>query len=279
VLPNYHRPVPTSSRPECFARERTAPAFVGTLRVGALPELGRLKLDRYDGRDSPAVNSLLGSLAPVEASRILPGLELVSLESRQVLFEQGQVITHVYFPLTTLISQLRVMNGRIVVETGAIGSEGMLGLPVFLGSRISDTLCRVLITGKALRTSRASFLKLVAANDDFREILGRYTAASLAGAVQLAACNLLHPLRQRCARTLLAIHDHVAGDDLLLTHEYLAQMLGVGRGGVTPALGFLQTRGIITNRRGVITILDRQRLEADACECAAIMRELAKPSR
>ena len=223
------------------------------------------------------VNSLLESLPADEASRILPELQLVALESRKVLYEQGQAIGHVYFPITGMISLLRQMDDRTVVETGAVGCEGMLGLSVFLGVRTSDSLCRVQVTGEAWRVSSEAFLRLVDANYGLSGAVGLYTAASLAAALQLAACNLLHPLNQRCARSLLAIHDHVTEDELLLTHEQLAQMLGVRRAGVTAALGVLQARRVLTSRRGVITILDRQRLEAEACECGAVIRAFYAP--
>jgi CRP-like cAMP-binding protein len=220
------------------------------------------------------VNSLLDSLPADEASRVLAELELVALEPRQVLCEQGQVIGDVYFPITGMISLLRTMNDRTVVESGAVGYEGMLGLPVFLGAGISDSLCRVQVRGEAWRVSSEGFLRLITANHGLSGAVGLYTAATLAAALQLAACNLLHPLSQRCSRTLLAIHDHVAEDDLLVTHEQLAQMLGVRRAGVTATLGVFQARQILTSRRGVITILDRQRLEAEACECGAVIRAL-----
>jgi CRP-like cAMP-binding protein len=218
------------------------------------------------------VNSLLDSLSAAEARRVLPELELVPLEPKNVLFEQGQAMGHVYFPITGMISLLRKMDDHTVVEIGAVGCEGMVGLPVFLGAGTSDSLCRVQVTGEAWRVSSEAFLKLAHANDGFSGAVGTYTAASLAAALQLAACNLLHPLGKRCARSLLTIHDHVAEDELLLTHEQLAQMLGVRRAGVTAALGVFQARKIITSRRGVITILDRPGLEAEACECGATIR-------
>ena len=220
------------------------------------------------------VNSLLDSLSADEASRILPEFELVSLESKQVLFDQGNAIGHVYFPVTGMISLLRKVKDRTVVETGAVGCEGMVGLPVFLGVEASDSIGRVLVTGKAWRISSEAFVELVNANHGLNGAVGLYTAARLAATLQLAACNLLHLLSQRCARSLLTIHDHVAEDELLLTHEQLAQMLGVRRAGVTAALGVFQAHRLIISRRGLITILDRQRLEAEACECGAVIRGL-----
>jgi CRP-like cAMP-binding protein len=222
-------------------------------------------------------NSLLDSLPADEAVRIMPEMELVSLESKQVLFEQGQAIGHVYFPLTGMISLLRKVDDRTVVETGAVGREGMAGLPVFLGVETSDSLGRVQVRGEAWRISSGGFLRLVNANYGLSGAVGLYTAARLAAALQLAACNLLHPISQRCARSLLAIHDHVAEDKLLLTHEHLAQKLGVRRAGVTAALGVFQARKILTSRRGVITILDRQRLETEACKCGGVIRGLYGP--
>jgi CRP-like cAMP-binding protein len=220
------------------------------------------------------MNSLLDSLPREEAGQILPELELVSLRSRNVLFDQGQTMSYVYFPTSGMISLLRVMNDRTVVETSAVGYEGMVGLPVFLGSGIADSLGRVQVTGEAWRLSSEDFRRLVGANYGFSGAVGLYTAARLAATLQLAACNLLHSIYQRCARTLLAIHDHVSEDELLLTHEQLAQMLGVRRAGVTAAIAVLQARRVVTSRRGVITIADRPRLEDEACECAAIIRAL-----
>ena len=218
------------------------------------------------------VNSLLDSLPSDEAGRVLSELELVSIESSRVLFEQGQPIDQVYFPVSSMISLLRTMNDRAVVETGAVGYEGMVGVPVFLGAAISDSLCRVEVAGEAWRTSSAGFLRLVKANYHLSGVVGLYTAARMAATRQLVACNLLHPISQRCARSLLSIHDHVADDELLLTHDHLAEILGVRRAGVTAALGVFQARRLITSHRGVITILDRQRLEAEACECGGNIR-------
>jgi CRP-like cAMP-binding protein len=222
------------------------------------------------------VNNLLDSLSADEASRVLPELELVPLESKMVLFGQGQAMSHVYFPVTGMISLLRTIDDR-TVETSAVGQEGMVGLPVFFGAGTSDSLGRVQVTGEAWRVSSAAFLRLVKANYGFSDAVFVYTAARMAAVLQLAACNLLHSLSQRCARTLLTIHDHAAEDELLLTHEQLAQMLGVRRAGVTAAIGVLQARQIVTSRRGVITILDRESLETEACECGAVIRALYSP--
>jgi CRP-like cAMP-binding protein len=217
------------------------------------------------------VNSLLDSLPPDEASLILPELELVPLELKQVLFEQGEVISHAYFPVSGMISLLTITKGSSI-ETATIGSEGVAGLPVFLGRKTSDSRCSVQAEGEAWRIASEAFLLLASRNREFNASLNRYTAARLAAAYQLAVCNLLHPLSKRCARSLLAIDDRVIGDRFPLTHEYLAKMLGVRRASVSVALGVLQHRQIITSRRGVITLLNRGGLEAEACECEAVIR-------
>jgi CRP-like cAMP-binding protein len=180
-------------------------------------------------------------------------------------------MTHVYFPVSGMIS-LVTRIGRASVESATVGSEGMLGLPLFLGAGASQGKWIVRIRGEAWRLSAAAFTDSVERCPAFSASLKRYTAARLWVTYRSAGCSLLHTLASRSARWLLFVHDRVPGDEFELTHAYLAEMLGVRRAGVTLALGALQRNGIISSRRGRMTILDRERLEAEACECDAIIR-------
>jgi CRP-like cAMP-binding protein len=216
------------------------------------------------------VNHLLESLPPDEAALILPELELVPLVLDAHLFDEGALMTEVYFPVSGLISLVTRLDG-VGVESGTIGSEGMLGLPVFLLTGTADSNSVVQLRGEALKLSAVRFLELIRANEGLSQAMMRYTAQTLWMTFRSGACNRVHTLAQRAARWLLLVHDHVPGDDFELTHRYLAQMLGVRRAGVTNALGALQHRGIIQSRRGRITVLNRSLLEAGSCECHTLM--------
>lgn len=218
------------------------------------------------------VNKVLDSLTPAEATSVLAALELVPLEPSAVLYEDGVLITHVYFPVSGMISLVTTI-GSVSVESATVGSEGMLGLPLFLGAGGSQCKCFVRIRGEAWRLPAAAFIDLVNRSPGLNASLKRYTAARLSVTYISAGCSLLHTLAGRSARWLLFVHDRVSGDQFELTHAYLAEMLGVRRAGVTLALGALQRDGIIISRRGRMTILDRDGLEAAACECDALIRD------
>lgn len=202
---------------------------------------------------------------------LLSGLELVPLKLNALLFEEGAAITHVYFPISGMISLVTHISGT-AVESATVGSEGVLGLPLFLDGGKADGDCLVQVEGEAWRLPAAAFLALVADTPNFDACIRHYTATSLWVAYRVAACNLMHSLARRTARWLLVMHDHSSGARIMLTHQYLAHMLGVRRAGVTKALGALQENGIITTQRGGITIVDRHRLEAEACECDGMIR-------
>ena len=179
-------------------------------------------------------------------------------------------MTHAYFPTSGMISRVeRVAPAS--VESATIGSEGMLGLALFLGESVAAADWRVRIRGEAWRLPALSFLDLVERSSLFATTLKRYTSARLLVTYRSAGCSLLHSLPRRSARWLLFAHDCTQGDSFELTHADLAQLMGVRRAGVTLALGHLQREGIISSRRGKITVLDRGHLEAEACECAAMI--------
>lgn len=229
----------------------------------------RARLNRA-GLDAQPSNRLLASLSDADVSA-LDNLEFVTLDLDTLLVREGAIMTHVYFPVSGMISLVTQIGG-IAVESATVGREGVLGLSLFLddGRAVGD--CMVQVNGEAWRLPAAAFLELAGNNLAFDTSIRQYTATRLWVSYRTAACNLMHSLPLRTARWLLLMHDHTSGDKVRLTHQYLAHMLGVRRAGVTKALGTLQRQGIITSQRGSVTIVDRQRLEAEACECESIIR-------
>lgn len=215
----------------------------------------------------PDGNCLLAALAPAELARLRPNLDLVLLPQHQVLSEPHKSIDHAYFPQQGFISLVQPMADKSMVEVGIIGREGFVGSPVLLGAGTSPVMAMVQAPGAALRIRVSVLLKEVAASAQLSGLLLRYVQALHVQVAQTAACNGRHTLAERLARWLLTAHDRVAGDDLPLSHEFLAIMLGMRRSGVTVAVGALKEAGLINNGHGRITILDRQGLEEAACEC------------
>src|SRR5215213_6060882 len=215
----------------------------------------------------PTPNRLLAALPPDEAAWLLPKLEPVQLRHAATLYALGEPIPHVYFPTTALVSLMIVLEDGKQVEMAAVGREGLAGLPVALGSDTDGHVAQVQIAGAALRMPADAFRAALGELAELRALLGCYALVLLTQAGQAAACNGLHALAERAARWLLEGHDRVGADTFLLTQDFLAAMLGVRRPSVTIAAGILQQAGLITYRRGVVTILDRERLKASACEC------------
>jgi len=217
-------------------------------------------------------NRLLAALAPADLARLRPHLELVLLPQRQVLSEPHTPIEHAYFPQQGFVSLVQPMADKSMVEVGIIGREGLVGSPVLLGVSTSPVTAMVQAPGEALRIPASVLLKEVARSDQLSGVLLRYVQALHVQVSQTAACNGRHTLAERLARWLLMAHDRVAGDDLPLSHEFLAMMLGMRRSGVTVAVAALKKAGLIDNGHARITILDRQGLEEAACECYRAVR-------
>jgi len=217
-------------------------------------------------------NRLLRLLPAAEYARLLPSLETVPLALRQVLYEQNAPIPHVYFPQHGVLSVVKVMTDGDAVEVATMGSEGMAGLPVFLGG-VSPAETFVQIAGEAKRMSAAAFREAASPGSPLHAVLQCYTEALFSQLMQSVACNRLHSVQQRCARWLLMTHDRVGGaDEFPLTQQFLSFMLGVRRAGVTVAASTLQEAGLIRYSRGKITVLDRAGLEAASCECYRTVR-------
>jgi CRP-like cAMP-binding protein len=219
-----------------------------------------------------AENRLLAALPDEDRARLLARSEIVRLDVPRAVHEAHQPIPHVYFPLSGVVSLTSHMDGGDVVEVGLVGSEGMVGLPVFLGADSSPFRAFAQVPGEGRRVATAAFLELVRHGDGVQSVLHRYTHVLLTQTAQAAACNRLHPVEQRLARWLLMTHDRVADDRFPLTHQFLGMMLGVRRASVSIAAGMLQQAGLIRYHRGVIEVLDRAGLEAASCDCYRLIR-------
>ena len=218
-----------------------------------------------------AVNRLLAALPEAEYQRLIPHLDHVSLSFKQVLHEVGELIEYVYFPHQSIVSALSTMEDGSMVEVGLVGNDGIVGIPAALGDNITATTAMVQVSDSAMRM-KASLLKSeFGRGGSLQSLLLRYMQAQHAFVSQNAACNRLHYLEGRLARWLLLVCDRVGSNELPLTHEFMAQMLGVRRAGVTEAANMLQQSGLIRYTRGKITILNRQELEAASCECYEII--------
>lgn len=218
-------------------------------------------------------NHLLARLSLADRERAVNRCERVTGRSRDMVYPQDGAITHVYFPLTGVVS-LVLTNGAKAdsIEAGMVGNEGMVGLPAFLGSWRSPTSAVWQIGGDAYRMGADAFKEELHVNRALRSLLGRYAQAITNHAVQSLLCNNFHPVEQRLCRWLLMTHDRIGADELSLTQEFIANMLGIRRPSVTVAAGMLQTAGMITYRRGLIRILDRPSIEKGACECYEAVR-------
>lgn len=224
-------------------------------------------------------NSLLAAVPRKAFRSLLAGLEPVTLTFGDVLYEPGETIHHVYFPGASLVSLLTLADGHLALEVGLVGREGMVGIPLVLGHNESSVRALVQGGGTALRMGSARFREEFRSCLPLQRELYRYVHALMAQISQTAACNRFHVLETRLARWLLMTHDRVKSDQFRMTHEFLGHMLGVRRVGVTRAAQALQERDLIRYSRGDITVLDRAGLEAAACECYEVVRDMHDGAR
>lgn len=221
----------------------------------------------------PQNNQLLAVLPDAERQRLLPQLECVEMPLGQVLYESGCTSNYVYFPVTAIVSLLNVMKNGASAEIALVGNEGIVGISLFMGGDSTSSLAVVRNAGQGFRL-RASALK-----DEFNRagpvlhLLLRYTQALISQIVQTAACNRHHSIDQQLCRLLLLSLDRLRGNELMMTQELIANMLGVRREGVTEGALKLQKAGLIRYVRGHISVLDRQGLEKRTCECYAVVKK------
>jgi len=227
----------------------------------------------------PVANSLLAALPRKDYQLLLARLEPVTLTFGEVLYHPCEPIRHVYFPTDSLVSLLTLAEGHQALEVGLVGREGMLGIPLALG--VGDSPVRALVqgTGMALRMTSAHFRSELQQSAHLQREVYRYTYELMVQMTQTAACNRFHRVETRLARWLLMTRDRVQSNQFHLTQDLLANMLGVRRVGVTNAAGALRLRKLISYNRGEISILDGAGLEAAACQCYQIVKDMHDVAR
>ncbi|WP_336275191.1 Crp/Fnr family transcriptional regulator [Vreelandella indica] len=218
-------------------------------------------------------NALLGLLPEEELNQLLPHLEEVTLTLGQSLCESGQPMDYAYFPLDSIVSLLGVIKDGSSTEIAVVGYEGVLGVSLFMGGESTPNRAIVQSGGQALRLKGHLLKKEFFRAGAMQRLLLRYTQALLTQMAQTAVCNRHHNLDQQLCRLLLLSIDRLPNNELIMTHELIANMLGVRREGVTESACKLQRAGLISYHRGHIKILDRQGLEERVCECYAVGKE------
>jgi len=222
---------------------------------------------------TPKQNHILAALPEADYTRLLPDLELIPMPLGWALYESGGHVSYLYFPTTSLVSLLYVMEDGASAEIAISGNEGLVGISLFMGGESTPNRAVVQSAGNGYRL-RASVLKReFSIGGNLQHLALRYTQALLTQMAQTAVCNRYHSLDQQLCRWLLLSLDRLPGDELVMTQELIANMLGVRREGVTEAAGHLQADGLIHYSRGHIKVLDRTRLEKRVCECYAVVKK------
>jgi CRP-like cAMP-binding protein len=222
--------------------------------------------------NEPVENRLLAALPRTEYERLLPQLQQVSFSLGQVVYEFGGHLNYVYFPTTAIVSLLYTMENGTSAEMGLTGNDGVVGIALFMGGGTMPNRAVVQSAGGAVRMKAKLLQNEFALGGRFQQLLLRYTQALITQISQTAVCNRLHSVEQQLCRWLLLSHDRVNVDELIMTQELIADMLGVRREGVTVAAGRLQDAGAISYVRGHIKILEREKLERTVCECYMVVK-------
>jgi CRP-like cAMP-binding protein len=222
--------------------------------------------------ESPEVNWLLRSLPQAERERLFPHLQLVSMPLGNVVYEPGAKLRHIHFPVSCIISLLYVLKDGASAEIAVVGRDGAVGVSLFMGGETTPSRAVVQSAGMAYRLTGARLKQEFDRHGQLLHLLLRYTQSLITQMAQTAVCNRHHALDQQLCRWLLLSLDRLDSNELKMTQELIANMLGVRREGVTEAAGRLQKKGVIRYSRGKITVLDRARLEAASCECYAVVK-------
>jgi len=221
----------------------------------------------------PQDNRLLARLPREDMERLAPHLQPVRLARGAVLYEPGQAPEYLYFPTTAIVSLVYTMEAGATAEIAVVGNDGVLGIALFMGGHTRPNCAIVQVAGEAWRLGVPALHAEFQRGGSVQQALLRYTLALLAQVSQAAVCNLLHPIEQRLCRWLLLICDRAPTDDILMTHEYLAQMLGVRRASITTVAQRLRATGVLRYHRGRLILLDRPGLEMIVCECYRVVKD------
>ena len=226
-----------------------------------------------DSVPDPQQNYLLAAFSSAERERLFPHLELVAMPLGKVLYESGDVLRHVYFPTNCIVSLLYVLADGASAEISVVGNEGMIGIALFMGGETTPSRAIVQSAGCAYRLVAQQLKDEFHRNGEVQLLLLRYTQALITQMAQTAVCNRHHSVDQQLCRWLLLSLDRLSSNQLVMTQELIANMLGVRREGVTEAAGKLDRLGVIRYARGRITVLDRPKLEELSCECYAVVKK------
>ena len=221
---------------------------------------------------SPKQNDLLAALPAADYARLLPDLELVSMPLGWSVYESGGQMGHLYFPTSSIVSLLYVMESGAAAEIAVTGNEGLVGIALFMGGESTPSRAVVQSAGHGFRLKRSTSKREFALGGQLQYLALRFTQALITQMAQTAVCNRHHGIDQQLCRWMLLSLDRLPGNELRMTQELIANMLGVRREGVTEAAGKLQMDGLIRYRRGHITVLDRPKLENRVCECYGVVK-------
>jgi CRP-like cAMP-binding protein len=221
----------------------------------------------------PGKNRLLAALPRDEFDRLSPTFQQIFFSLGDVVYEFGGHLDYVYFPTTAIVSLLYTMENGATAEMGLTGNDGVVGIALFMGGETMPNRAVVQSAGEAVRMKAKVLQSEFASGGPFQRLLLRYTQALITQISQTAVCNRLHSVEQQLGRWLLLSHDRLQTDELIMTQELIADMLGVRREGVTVAAGHLQDIGAISYVRGRIQIVDRRKLEDTACECYRVVKD------
>jgi CRP-like cAMP-binding protein len=222
---------------------------------------------------SPKQNQLLAALPAADYARLLPDLELVPMPLGWVVYESGGRMGYLYFPTTSIVSLLYVMESGASANIAITGNEGLVGISLFMGGESTPSRAVVQSAGHGYRLKAGILKREFALGGQLQHLALRFTQALITQMAQTAVCNRHHGVDQQLCRWLLLSLDRLPGKELMMTQELIANMLGVRREGVTEAAGKLQTDGLIRYSRGRITVLDRAKLEKRVCECYAVVKK------
>jgi CRP-like cAMP-binding protein len=222
---------------------------------------------------TPKQNHLLAALPEADYARLLPDLELIPMPLGWAIYESGGHMAYLYFPTTSIVSLLYVMETGASAEIAITGNEGLVGISLFMGGESTPSRAVVQSAGYGYRLKASILKREFALGGHLQHLALRYTQALLTQMAQTAVCNRHHALDQQLCRWLLLSLDRLQGNELVMTQELIANMLGVRREGVTEAAGKLQAAGLIQYSRGHIRVLDREKLEMRVCECYAVVKK------